>query len=65
MCTGSEVLCELLQWFCCAAEGFERGEGILDQGLCVAAGLLDAEHGGPGGLYAGGILTGGLAEFLG
>ena len=49
----------------CGAEGFECGEGVGDKLVGVFARLLDAVDSGPGGLDAGGILAGGLAEFFG
>ena len=47
------------------AEGLERGEGVGDELVGVGAGVFDAVDGGPGGLNAGGVLAGGLAEFFG
>ena len=47
------------------AEGFEGVEGVGDELVGVFARLVDAVDGGPGGLDAGGVLAGGLAEFGG
>ena len=65
MGAGGEVLGERLERLGGRAEGFEGGEGVGDELVGVAAGLLDAVDGGPRGLDAGGILAGGLAEFFG
>lgn len=45
-------------------EGLERGKGICDQLFGVLEGTFDPEDRRPGGLDAGGIFSGGLAQFL-
>ena len=65
MGAGGEVAGQRLERIGGEAEGFDGGEGLGDEPAGVAARLLEAVDGGPGGLDAGRVLAGGLAKLLG
>jgi hypothetical protein len=65
VCTFDEVLSERLERGSGVSERLDCSERVCDELGCVAAGLLDAKHSGPGSLHGCGVLAGRLAQLLG